>query len=147
MKKLILFIIIFLIVLLIILTTAYVKISDNNIKNSKNNTFNSFFEKYNDKTLYGTEVLTIINKIMDVNEENNYLQEMDKQENITVEIIFIYTNDEGKLVEKKSNLEEIIKAGLNNFITSFSLTEFKMENIEYNSQNRVKNITIKQIEA
>lgn len=149
MKKVILLIIILLISVLTALTITVVKIRENDIASNKNTDFNSFFEKYKDKTLYGTEVLTIINKAIDINEKNKYIaniQETEKPENVSVEIIFIYTDKDGNILEKKSKMEDVEKAGLSNFIANFSLTEFKCEKIEYNTQDRVKNVILKQIE-
>ena len=43
-------------------------------------------------------------------------------------------------------METLEKAGLNEFISRFGLTTFECTNIEYNSQNKVSKISIKQLE-
>ena len=146
MKKIILSIVLVIIVILIFAIIVITRINEANMKSNKIYNFNLFFEKYKDKTFYGTEVLTIINKAIDLNEENKFSRNGQEQDNISVEIIFIYTDEDENIIEKKSRMEELEKAGLNNFIARFSLTEFKFEKIEYNNQKRVKNVVIKQVE-
>ena len=43
-------------------------------------------------------------------------------------------------------METLEKAGLEEFIKSFSITEFNLENIEYNSNGRISKILVKQLE-
>ena len=50
-------------IVVLILVIVLITISNNNIKNSKTLEFNKQFEKYLDKTMYGTEVLTIMKKM------------------------------------------------------------------------------------
>ncbi len=52
-----------------------------------------------------------------------------------------------KVQEVKYPMETLEKAGLDGFITSFSLTEFKCENIEYHKNGRISKITVKQLEV
>lgn len=68
MKKIIIFLII---VLSVIIIGVLINISNN--KNKLNNIakFNEQFEAFNDKTIYGADILTIINKAIDNNDTQN----------------------------------------------------------------------------
>lgn len=66
MKKSILII---LFVLILIIAVVLINISNNNIKANAISKFNAEFEKYNDKTLTGADILTIINRAIDNNKE------------------------------------------------------------------------------
>ena len=145
MKKVILILIILLTTFLIICTGLLIKISKDNFEISKKNDFNSFFEKYNDKTLYGADIYTILNRIEDINEENKYISE--NREDVDAEITFIYTDEKEKIIEKKCKLKDLQKVGLKDFITNFSLTKFKCENLEYNNQQMVNKVIVKQLEV
>lgn len=75
MKKIFLYIVL---VLIIIIVVILVQISNNNKRQASVMEFNSQFESYyKDKTLYGADVLTIINKAIDNNESYN----IEKDEN------------------------------------------------------------------
>ena len=139
-------------ILVLILVIVLITISNNNIKNSKTLEFNKQFEKYLDKTMYGTEVLTIINKAIDNNEKNGVDKDEDgfyienNTSSIKVELTLLSTNEEGEIVEVKHQMERLQKAGLDKFIASFNLTEFKCTNIEYNEESKVSKIYLKQLE-
>ncbi len=127
------------IILIIIIIVIAVKINSNTRKISDISSFNKQFEDiYKDKTLYGADVLTIINKAIDNN--TLYHIEKDDSENyiddgkycLRVEITLLGTNDEGEIYEVQRQMEALKKAGLEEFIASFSLTSFKCINVEYN---------------
>ena len=135
-----------------IITFILVKVSDNNIKNNKILSYNAEFEKYYNKNFLGTDVLTLINKALD-NNEKNYINKdengfyiEDNEYSLIIEIIFITTDKDGQTDEKTTRMETLENAGLQKFISNFGLTTFQCTNIEYNSQNRVKKMTLKQIE-
>lgn len=149
MKKAILII---LIVLGLIIVVVTMNISSNNIKTNSISKFNEEFEKYNDKTLHGADILTIINKATDNNKEHN----ISKDENgnyieddiysVRVELILLSEDKDGNINEVTYPMETLEKAGLDGFISSFSLTDFKYEKIEYNSSKRISKIQVKQLE-
>ena len=140
MKKNILYI---LLILLIIIIVVVINISNNRIKQNTVSNFNTEFEKYKDKTLYGADILSIINKAIDNNkqkeikkdEKGNYIE--DEEFSIKVDLILLSKDDEGNIKEVKYPMETLEKAGLEEFIKSFSITEFNLENIEYNSNGRI----------
>ena len=104
------------------------------------------------KTLYGADVLTIINRAIDNNRRNKI--EKDKEgfyiqndiNSIKVEIIFLSKDEEENIKEVTHQMESLEKVGLDNFIVSFGVTEFECTKLEYNSQGKVSKIYIKQIE-
>ncbi|MCI8621779.1 MAG: hypothetical protein HFJ50_09015 [Clostridia bacterium] len=149
MKKNILYI---LLALIIIIVIVVINISNVKIKQNTIEKFNSEFEKYKDKTLYGADILSIINKAIDNNKEysiqkdekGNYIA--NDENSLKVELILLTLDDKGEEKEVTYPMETLEKAGLEEFISSFSLTEFKITNIEQNSLHRISKITVKQLE-
>lgn len=149
MKKNILYV---LLVLLVIIIVVVINISNNIIKKNSISNFNTEFEKYKDKEIFGADILSMINKAIDNNiqheikkdEKENYIE--DEEFSIKIELILLSQDDEGNIKEVVYPMETLVKAGLQEFIASFSLTEFKIDNIEYNSLGRISKITVKQLE-
>lgn len=139
-------------VLLLILVFVVINISDRNIKNNENTRFNIQFENFSGKTIYGADVLTIINKAIDNNEENaiqrdeNGLFIANDENSVKIELILLSTDSEGKVNEVTYQMENLEKADLNKFVSSFGLTKFECTSIEYNSKKRVSKIYVKQLE-
>lgn len=106
----------------------------------------------NGKTLYGADVLTIINKAIDNNEFNNvkktddglYIENDDTS--IKVTIILLKTNDKEEITEVVYDMEKLEKAGLDKFVSSFGITDFECTDLKYNSTGKVSKIFVKQIE-
>lgn len=149
MKKTILFLVLILILILIIVMLG---ISNNRAKVNEILIFNSEFEKYLGKSMYGADVLTIINKAIDnnesysINKDKNGFYIEDNIYSINVELILLSKNEEEKIEEKVYKMETLEKAGLSGFISSFSLTPFECSKIEYNTNKRVSKIVIRQLE-
>lgn len=149
MKKTIFFI---MMILILITAVVLVWISNNKAKERERQTFNIQFENYSGKTMYGADVLTIINKAIDNNtdydikkdEEGFYIE--DNEHSLKVELILLSKNSEGKVEEKTYQMETLEKVGLNGFISNFGLTSFECSNLEYNKLKRVRKITVKQLE-
>ena len=139
-------------VVVLILAIVLVGISDKNKKNNEISKFNAQFEKYNKETLYGTDILSIINKAIDNNEQYAIEKNQDgfyienDTNSVKVEITLLTTDEDGKTKEVIHQMEELEKAGLDEFISIFNLTTFEFSKIEYNSQNRVSKIYVKQLE-
>ncbi len=106
----------------------------------------------NGKTLYGADVLTVINKAIDNNKSNNVEKDKDgfylenDTNSIKVEITFLSKDEEDNIKEVVYQMENLEKTGLSDFIASFGVTKFECTNIEYNSQGKVCKIHIKQLE-
>lgn len=143
-RTIILFSIIFFCILLITCVSI--------LQNSKNLTMiqneNALYEEYKNKQVFGTEVVSIINKATNYNLKNEIEQDekgffIENQTNsITVEIKLL---SEGEL--KTYPMEAIQKAGTEGFVQNFNLILFKCTNIEYHEQTkRVSKMIFEQIE-
>ena len=101
--------------------------------------------------MYGADIVTIINKAIDNNEENNISKDengnyIENERSVKVELTLLSTDEDGKTIEVVYPMETLEKAGLNEFISNFGLTLFECTDIEYNSENRVSKIFVKQLE-
>lgn len=114
MKKAILYMGIILMIILIILT---VKINTNHQKEKNDRAINQELEAiYKDKTLYGAEVLTIMNKAIDnnhhyqiaIDENGNFLD--DDAYCLRIELILLGQDEEGQVYEKRYPMETLQKA-------------------------------------
>ena len=102
------------------------------IKNIKK--FNSQYEYYLDKTVYGTEVATIINKIVNENEKNNIPKNENGQyiENDVNSIkLDIKMNTNGKTYP----MEVIYNNDITKFVQNFNLVSVKCNKIEYHKSS------------
>ena len=107
---------------------------------------NSEYEYYLGKTVYGTEVTTVINKAINQN-ENNRIQKDEKkyyiennENSIKVEIKMITTG-------KTYPMEEIYNNDITKFVQNFNLIKFKCTSIEYHEiTGKVRKIVFEQLE-
>ena len=106
---------------------------------------NSEYEYYLNKTVYGTEVTTLINKAINQNENNNiekdekghYIENNENSIKIAIKMI---------TTEKTYPMEEIYNNDITKFVQNFNLIEFKCTSIEYHKETgRVSNIMFEQI--
>lgn len=125
-----------------------IAVTENNKKWSKIKEINSQYEIYRNKEIYGTDVATLINKIIDYNNKN----EIAKNEeglfiendinSIKCEIQFLY--DEEIIVHP---VETVYNRGLNSFIQNFNLIKFKIIDIQYHTKTKqISKIVLKQLE-
>lgn len=104
------------------------------------------------QTLYGADILTIINKAIDNNEENKIQKNeeglyIENDENsVKVEITLLSLNEKNEQIEVVRQMESLEKAGLNQFISAFGITKFECTDIQYNANKRVSKIKVKQLE-
>lgn len=114
------------------------------IKNIK--VANSEYEYYLDKTIYGTELATLINKAVNENEQKKIEKDENKNyiENNTnsleIEIKMLITG-------KTYKMEAIYNNDITKFVENFSLIKFKCTSIEYHKNTgRVKKLIFEEIE-
>lgn len=107
--------------------------------------YNSEFENYLEKRIYGTELATLINKVININENNNVKKDdknyfIENEENsIKIEIKMLLT-------EKTYPMEEFYNNNTSEFVKYFNLVEFKCTRIEYhNKTGKIKKMYFEQI--
>lgn len=127
MKKLLL---ILLLLFIIIIFSIYGLLINNKVHTNTLKNYNKEYEEYLNKTINGTELATLINKVIYLNEKNgikkdkkNYYIE-NKENSIKIEIKMIIT-------EKTYPMEEIYNKDTAEFVKYFSLENFKCTSIEY----------------
>ncbi len=145
MKKTILIIVA---IFIICLTVIGVTINENSRKLAKAKELNNQYEIYQDKEIYGTDVATIINKMVDHNHKNEVEKDEEGKfiENDTTsikgEIQFLY--DEEIVIHP---IETVYNRGLSSFISNFNVTKFKLVEIQYHDKTKqVSKIVLKQLE-
>ena len=139
-------------ILLIIIIIVCGNILLNNINQKDVKLHNFEYEQYLDKTIYGTDIATLINKAINDNKKNNIEQDekgnfLDDEENsILIDLVMI--TDEGKQEKTTYNMETIEKVGITEFIQNFSLTTFKSSDVEYHQKTgKISKITFEQLES
>lgn len=136
-------------ILLIAIVISIIGVSENSKKIALINQINKQYEQYSDKELYGTDVMTLINKAINQNYKNNVSKDEkdnyidNNQNSITIDIIMI-TNEQTKETTTY-RMETINKVGTAEFIANFNTSKFKITKIDYHKQTgRIKHIEITQ---
>lgn len=145
MKKIVIIFGIIVITLVLIVSMSLIQ-NNKNLANIK--TYNKQYEKYYKKVLYGTDVITLINKATNENIKNNiekdekgYFIENDLN-SIKIEIKLLYNE---KLITYP--MEILTKVGLEGFVQNFNLIQFKCTKLDYHeATKKVKSLTFEQIE-
>lgn len=108
--------------------------------------FNAEYEQYLNKTIYGTDVVSVMNKAIDNNtklkiekdSENNYIE--NKETSIKIYIKMVDT-------EEKYSMELIDKVGINSFINNFNTIKFKSSEVKYHKKTgQLSEITFEELE-
>jgi len=142
MKKTLLFILIALGITIIALAGILVnrKFAENEARKP-----NLEYEYILEKEMYGTDVVTIINKAMNSNkkyeidkdENGNYIN--DNRYSIQVEVAFIG-------MEENFTMEKICMVGIEDFMRAFNVSKFKCTNKEYHEETkRLSKIVLQEI--
>lgn len=141
MKKIIVIILCFVIVIMSILIGKYYNYKQeyNKIKEE-----NLEYEYYLEKEIYGTEVVTVINKAVNNNEINKIEKDSDG---------FYVPNDinsvkiDIKIIDNDMTykMETLYNGGMTNFVQYYNTILFKCSKIEYNSKGRVSYLLFEQI--
>lgn len=144
MKK-VFFILLFTLILITIIATYTVyQYRKNEVEKQK---INNEYSVYLNKTIPGTELMSLINKTLDGNvkngiqrKENNYF-DINNEELIQIYIEFIY-KDETRTLQ----IEDIEKGGTEAFIKNYNTAHFKCTSIDYyKTTNKVKSLTFSEI--
>jgi len=143
MKKLMLLILIPIAVVLFSVFTLLITLRTNEQEAKK---VNNQYEYYLGKEIYGNEVTTLINKVVNQNEKNGIPKDengyyLDNGENsLKIELKMI-------TVKKIYSMEDFYKNDMNKFLENFSTIKFKCTNIEYHKKTgKISKITIEQLE-
>lgn len=143
MKKLL---ITLLILFMIIIFSIYALFINNKAQRNSLENYNKEYEEYLNKTIYGTELATLINKVTNIN-ENNKIKKDEKnhyigngENSIKIEITMVLT-------EKTYPMEEIYNKNTEEFVKYFNLEKFKCTKIEYhNKTGKISRMLFEQIE-
>ena len=131
-------IIIISIILLIIIAICMVGIKINSRTNRETLLENNQYEQYLNSEIYGTDVVTLINKAISNNENNNVTKDEkgfyidNNQNSIKIDLVMI-TNEE-KNETTTYTMEAIYKVGTTEFIKNFNTAKFKCTKKEYHIQ-------------
>lgn len=141
MKKTILIILCAVIILLFIFWRYYINYQ---AELRETQTFNSEYEIYLDKEIYGTELTSIINKAVNNNEKNGV--EKDEQgyyisndeNSINIDILIIDNDTTYKM-------ETFYNSGITRFVENYSYILFKCTKIDYNKNGKLSYMLFEQI--
>lgn len=106
---------------------------------------NKEYEKYLNKEIIGTELTTLINKVIDKNEKNKipkdengyYIENGENSIKIEVKMTTI---------DKMYPMEEFYNNDITKFVQNFNLEDFKCTNIEYHKKTgKVSKLIFEQI--
>lgn len=102
-------------------------------ENKEINKYNLEYEKYLNKEVLGTEIATLISKVIDQNERNNIQKDENgcyinnNQNSIKIDLKMI-------TIDKTYPMETIYNNQITNFIQNFNQIKFKCTKIEYHEQ-------------
>lgn len=143
MKKLL---IILLLLFMIIIFSIYALFISNKAKVNSLKNYNKEYEEYLNKTIYGTELATLINKVTNIN-ENNKIEKDEKNHYIENEENSIKIEITMLLTEKTYPMEEIYNKDTAEFVKHFSLEKFRCTKIEYhNKTGKISRMLFEQVE-
>ena len=141
-------IILLIVILILILIFVYYQIINIQSKQKEINKFNQEFLQYTDNEIFGTNIITVINKATDYNEKNKiekdekgfYIE--DNEKSILIELNLI---NKEKITTYK--MEAINNFGIEKFLSAdFNLVYFKCTDIQYHPNGRISKITFTQTE-
>ena len=122
--------------IVVIICTFLIKLSTRTSKAVLNE--NMVYEQYLNGTIYGTDVVTLINKAISSNGKNNVtkdekgLYKSNSENSVTIDLIMI--TDEEKQETDTYKMETIYNYGMTKFIKNFNTAEFKCTKKEYHEQ-------------
>lgn len=136
--------------LLIVIIVCMVGISVHSKMNNVAKKQNKQYEPFLTSTIYGTDVVTLINKAMNNNEQNGIAKDNkgwyipDNQNSVMIDLVMITDIETGE--KKTYRMETISKAGINDFIKNFNISKFQCTKTEYHVENgKIKYIQLEQL--
>ena len=142
MKKVLL---ILMLLFIIIIFSIYGLLTNGRIQSNALKNYNKEYEQYLNKKINGTELATLINKVININEKNNIEKDKNNyyiengKDSIKIEIELLPT-------EKIYPMEEIYNKDTAEFVKYFSLEKFQCTNIEYHIETgKVSKMLFRQI--
>lgn len=143
MKKLMLLMIVSISIVIFCIMGLLVTLRTNNSEIQK---ANQEYEYYLGKEILGTEVTTLINKVINQNEKN----EIEKDEKG-----YYIDNGEDSIkmdlkmitIERTYQMEDFYNNDINQFLANFNTVKFKCTGIEYHKKTgKISKITVEQLE-
>lgn len=131
MKKII---VLFSIVIILVVTVAFNYINYTNEQNEIKK-YNLEFEKNYQKEIYGIDLTTIINKVINNNENNNVEKDQNnkyidnKTDSINIEIKMLD-------LDKVFTMETLYNGGMDQFVQYYANIKFKCTKIEYHKKTK-----------
>lgn len=128
---------IILLTLFIVLTASIYMVYSYRAKAFEIQKLNREYEEYYNIEILGTELISIINRTIDLNNKNDISRDengyyIDDEENYKeIYIQFVYKN-ETKLIQ----MEDIEKSGIETFVKMYSTASFKCTDIKYHSKTK-----------
>lgn len=133
-------------IFLIVIIALSIMLVNTKSNNKKLQQVNAEYEYYLNRTIFGTELVTLINKAID----NNKKEELEKDENgfyIPNETSSILITVQMLNVEETYQMEKIFALGTEQFIELFNSSKFISEEITYHEKTkRIATILFKQVE-
>lgn len=141
MKKTFIIIIVF---FLIIMFLLFIALRNKQAENRSIAKQNMEYENFLNKKVYGTEIASLINKIVDHNEKNKVTKDnsglyIENNENS----IILKVNM--KTVEETYRMELFYNNDITKFVQNFNVIQFECTDIKYNSKGLVKEIIFNEI--
>ena len=131
-------VIIIALILIVIIVICVVGINVNSKVSKVTLKENQEYEKYLKDEIYGTDVVTLINKAISNNETNNITKDekglyiTDNQNSIIIDLVMITDSEKDETTTYR--METISKVGITEFIKNFNTVEFECTRKEYHSQ-------------
>lgn len=122
-------------ILMIIIFICIGAININTKANKVISNQNKEYEQYLQNEIYGTDVITLINRAISNNEKNNIPKDEkgfyinNTQNSIQIDLVMI--TDEEKEETTTYKMEAISKVGITEFIKNFNTAKFKCTKLEY----------------
>ena len=125
-------------ILIIVIIICIVGINVNSKTSNKIKQQNNEYEQYLESEIYGTDVVTLINKAISNNQNNSVPTDekglyIENEENsIKIDLVMITNEEKNETTTYK--METIAKVGITEFLKNFNTTKFKCTKKEYHKQ-------------